>query len=144
MFYFEGDEILHENDLLEIRGVMERYFYVPEGNSQLFDYNYFYGDLSWLANRTVLYMRECCIISNVLRNWMPDVYFVVMDANRQGRYSKVALVNALIYYYGYVHNIVVMQDKNQCIGKYWKHNPLFFNGYQLDLLVLLIFLQWGA
>ena len=79
VFYFEGDEILHENDLLEIRGVMERYFYVPEGNSQLFDYNYFYGDLSWLANRTVLYMRECCIISNVLRNWIPDVYFVVTD-----------------------------------------------------------------
>ncbi|MGZ8946151.1 MAG: glycosyltransferase [Methylococcaceae bacterium] len=132
-FYLEGDEVLHENDLPKIRAAMEHYLHNPEVEALAFDYHHFFGSPNWLATSPAWYRRECRIIRNTIRSWAPDgLYFVVMDKNKRGRHPKAALVNAPIYHYGHVRNIAAMHEKNQRVGKYWKHDHPLFNGYQID------------
>jgi hypothetical protein len=132
-FYLEGDEILHENDLPKIREAMKQHLHNPEVEALAFDYKHFFGSPNWLATSPGWYRRECRIIRNTIRSWAPDgLYFVVMDKNRQGRHPKAALINAPIYHYGHVRSIAAMREKNQRIGKYWKHDHPLFNGYQID------------
>jgi glycosyltransferase involved in cell wall biosynthesis len=132
-FYLEGDEVLHEKDLPKIRAAMEQYLHNPEVEALAFDYHHFFGSPNWLATSPAWYRRECRIIRNTIRSWAPDgLYFVVMTKNKQGRHPKAALVNVPIYHYGHVRNIAAMREKNQRVGKYWKHDHPLFNGYQID------------
>jgi glycosyltransferase involved in cell wall biosynthesis len=132
-FYLEGDEILHEDDLPKIRACMEQHLNTPEVEAIAFDYLHFFGSPDWLACSPAWYRKECRIIRNTIRTWAPDgLYFVVMDKNKKGRYPKAALVDARIYHYGHVRSIAAMREKNQRVGKYWKHDHPLFNGYQID------------
>lgn len=132
-FYLEGDEILHENDISNIKASMQQHLNNPEVEALAFDYHHFFGSPDWLAISPAWYRKECRIIRNTIRSWAPDgLYFVVMDKNKSGRHPKAALVNAPIYHYGHVRSIKAMQEKNQRVGKYWKHNHPLFNGYQID------------
>jgi glycosyltransferase involved in cell wall biosynthesis len=132
-FYLEGDEILHENDLTKIRASMETHLNQPEVEALVFDYHHFFGSPDWLAISPAWYRQECRIIRNTIRSWAPDgLYFVVMDKNKKGRYPKAALVGAPIYHYGNVRSVEAMKQKNERVGKYWKHDHPLFNGYQID------------
>lgn len=132
-FYLEGDEILHEDDLPKIRASMEQYLDQPEVEALVFDYHHFFGSPEWLAVSPGWYRKECRIIRNTIRTWAPDgLYFVVMDKNKRGRYPRATLVNAPIYHYGHVRSIEAMREKNQRVGRYWKHDHPLFNGYQID------------
>jgi hypothetical protein len=55
-----------------------------------------------------------------------------MEKNKKGRYPRAALVGAPIYHYGHVRSIEAMREKNQRVGKYWKHDHPLFNGYKID------------
>ena len=132
-FYLEGDEVLHESDLPKIRACMEQHLDNPEVEALVFDYLHFFGSPNWIATSPAWYRRECRIIRNTVRTWAPDgLYFLVMDKNKTGRYPKAALVNAPIYHYGHVRSIAAMREKNQRVGRYWKHDHPLFNGYQID------------
>lgn len=132
-FYLEGDEVLHENDLPKIRACMEQHLNNPTVEAIAFDYLHFFGSPDWLACSPAWYRKECRIIRNTIRTWAPDgLYFVVMDKNKKGRYPRAALVDAPIYHYGHVRSIEAMREKNQRVGKYWKHDHPLFNGYQID------------
>lgn len=132
-FYLEGDEVLHEDDLPKIRASMEKYLDNPQVEALAFDYLHFFGSPEWLAVSPGWYRQECRIIRNTIRSWAPDgLYFVVMDKNKKGRYPRAAIVGAPIYHYGHVRSIEAMREKNQRVGKYWKHDHPFFNGYQID------------
>ena len=132
-FYLEGDEVLHEDDLPKIKASMEKHLKNPEVEALAFDYHHFFGSPDWLAVSPGWYRQECRIIRNTIRSWAPDgLYFVVMDRNKKGRYPKAALVGAPIYHYGHVRSIAAMREKNQRVGKYWKHDHPLFNGYQIN------------
>ncbi len=132
-FYLEGDEVLHEDDLPKIRAAMENNLNNSEIEALVFDYHHFFGSSDWLATSPAWYRRECRIIRNTIRSWAPDgLYWVVMDKNKKGRYPRAALVNAPIYHYGHVRSIEAMREKNQRVGKYWKHDHPLFSGYQID------------
>ncbi len=132
-FYLEGDEVLHEADLPKIRASMEQYLDQPEIEALVFDYHHFFGSPDWVATSPAWYRRECRIIRNTIRVFAPDgLYFVAMDKNKKGRYPNAALVNAPIYHYGHVRSIEAMREKNQRVGRYWKHDHPLFNGYQID------------
>ena len=139
-FYLEGDEVLHEDDLPKIRSAMEKHLDNPEVEALAFDYLHFFGSPDWLAVSPGWYRQECRIIRNTIRSWAPDgLYFVVMDKNKKGRYPRAALVGAPIYHYGHVRSIKAMREKNQRVGKYWKHDHPLFNGYQIDSQALKAF-----
>jgi hypothetical protein len=132
-FYLEGDEVLHEDDLPKIKASMEKHLDNPEVEALAFDYHHFFGSPDWVAVSPAWYRQECRIIRNTIRSWAPDgLYFVVMDKNKKGRYPRAALVGAPIYHYGYVRNIEAMRQKNERVGKYWKHDHPLFKGYQID------------
>lgn len=132
-FYLEGDEVLHESDLPKIRACMEQHLDNTDVEAIAFDYLHFFGSPNWLACSPAWYRKECRIIRNTIRTWAPDgLYFVVMDKNKKGRYPRAALVDAPIYHYGHVRSIEAMRQKNQRVGKYWKHDHPLFNGYQID------------
>jgi glycosyltransferase involved in cell wall biosynthesis len=132
-FYLEGDEVLHEDDLPNIRAAMEKHLDNPQVEALVFDYYHFFGSPQWLAISPAWYRKECRIIRNSIRSFAPDgLYWVVMDKNKKGRYPCAALVNAPIYHYGHVRSIAAMREKNQRVGKYWKHDHPLFNGYQID------------
>ena len=139
-FYLEGDEILHEDDLSKIRTTMEEHLNNPEIEALAFNYHHFFGSPDWVAISPAWYRQECRIIRNTIRSWAPDgLYFVVMNENKKGRYPKAALIEAPIYHYGHVRSIDAMREKNQRVGKYWKHDHPLFNGYQIDPNALIPF-----
>ena len=139
-FYLEGDEVLHEDDLPKIRSAMEKHLDNPEVEALAFDYLHFFGSPDWLAVSPGWYRQECRIIRNTIRSWAPDgLYFVVMDKNKKGRYPRAAQIGAPIYHYGHVRSIKAMREKNQRVGKYWKHDHPLFNGYQIDSQALKAF-----
>lgn len=132
-FYLEGDEVLHESDLANIKASMQQHLNNPNVEALAFDYYHFFGSPDWLASSPAWYRRECRIIRNTIRSWAPDgLYFVVMDKNKRGRHPKAALVNSPIYHYGHVRSIKAMQEKTQRVGKYWNDSHPLFHGYQID------------
>ena len=132
-FYLEGDEVLHEDDLPRIRASMENHLNNPEVEALAFDYHHFFGSPDWVAVSPAWYRQECRIVRNTIRSWAPDgLYFVLMDKNKKGRYPKAALVDAPIYHYGHVRSVEAMRQKNERVGKYWKHDHPLFKGYQID------------
>ncbi len=139
-FYLEGDEVLHERDLPTIRASMEQHLDDPRVEALVFDYHHFFGSPQWVATGPAWYRRAPRIIRNSIRNYSPDgLFFVVMDKNKRGRYPRAALANAPIYHYGHVRSIAAMREKNQQVGKYWKHDHPLFAGYTIDPQVLVAF-----
>ena len=132
-FYLEGDEILHEGDLLKIRVSMEKHLENQKVEALAFNYHHFFGSPDYVAISPAWYRQECRIIRNTIRSWAPDgLYSVVMDKNKTGRYPRAVLIDASIYHYGHVRSIQAMRTKNQQVGKYWKHDHSLFNEYQID------------
>jgi glycosyltransferase involved in cell wall biosynthesis len=139
-FYLEGDEVLHQDDLPKIHASMLQHLNNPKIEALAFDYYHFFGSQNWLATSPAWYRRECRIIRNTLRTFAPDgLYFVIMDKNKKGRYPNAALANAHIYHYGNARSIAAMREKNQRVGKYWKHDHPLFDGYKIDQQALTLF-----
>ena len=132
-FYFEGDEVLHENDLPTVRAAMERHLDDQRVEALVFDYFHFFGSPQWRAVSPGWYRRAPRILRNTIRSWAPDgLFWMVMDKNKRGRYPNAALTGAPIYHYGHVRSVAAMREKNQRVGKYWGHDHPLFNGYQID------------
>ena len=141
-FYLEGDEVLHEDDITQIRSSMEKHLSNPKVEALAFDYLHFFGSPEWLATSPAWYRRECRIIKNTIRSWAPDgLFWVVMDRNRKGRHPQAALVNVPIYHYGHVRSISSMREKNNRVEKYWGNDHPLFNGYEIDPQALTLFTE---
>lgn len=129
-FYLEGDEILHEQDVVNLRQTLEHHLDNPKIEALVFDYYHFYGSPHTIATSTGWYRRAPRIIRNTIRNYSPDgLFFVVMDRNKKGRYPYAALAQMPIYHYGHVRALAKMQQKIQQVSTYWGHTPPEFNSY---------------
>ena len=132
-FYLEGDEVLHEDDLATIRASMQRHLDNPSVEALVFDYHHFFGSPDWRAISPGWYRRAPRIIRNSIRTWAPDgLFWVVMDANKRGRYPRAALAGSPIYHYGHVRRISAMNEKLQRVGKYWGDSHVRFDAYRID------------
>jgi glycosyltransferase involved in cell wall biosynthesis len=132
VFYFEGDEVLHEDDLEKLLNKTKSAHCNPEIEALVFDYYHFFGSPSWLATSPGWYRRAPRLLRNTLRNYSPDgLFFVVMDKNKKGRYPKAALANVPIYHYGHVRQQQKMQKKVEQVSKYWGHDNAF-EQYKID------------
>jgi hypothetical protein len=132
-FYLEGDEVLHEDDLPTILASMLRHLDNPAVEALVFDYHHFFGSPEWLAISPGWYRRAPRIIRNTIRTWAPDgLFWVVMDANKRGRYPRAALAGAPIYHYGHVRSIAAMREKHRQVGRYWGQDHPLFQGYLID------------
>lgn len=119
-FYLEGDEVLHEDDLPKIRGVMERYLEDARVEALAFDYLHFYGNANTYAWSPRWYRSEVRIIRNTIPAWGPEgLFFVVQDTHRRGRYPRAAHTGATIYHYGWARSETQMNLKSAAVHKYW-------------------------
>jgi glycosyltransferase involved in cell wall biosynthesis len=140
-FYLEGDEVIHEDDLITIKKLMQKSLNNFKIEALVFDYYHFFGSKDWLATSPAWYRNEARIIRNNLRVWSPDaLYFINMEKNKKGRYPNAVLVNVPIYHYGHVRSIASMNDKLRRVGKYWHKKLPAFTSYKIDPKALKPFL----
>lgn len=119
-FYLEGDEVVHEEELSEIRASVNRHHENPEVEALVFDYKHFYGSPDWVSISPGWYRRECRLIRNTIRSYAPDgQYWLVTTEHKKGRNPKAALANAHIYHYGWIRRNEDMQKKSDQVAKYW-------------------------
>lgn len=120
IFYLEGDEVVHENDLPRIQASMQRYRADPEVEALVFDYLHFYGNANTYLWSPGWYRRAPRVIKASVRSYAPDgLFWLVLDSNKHGRYPKAAHTGATLYHYGWVRSEQQMNLKASRVEKYW-------------------------
>jgi glycosyltransferase involved in cell wall biosynthesis len=108
-FYIQSDELVHENDLANIKSAMERWKDHPEVDGLLFSYLHFYGSYDYIANSPHWYQKEIRVIKP------GRAVYSYRDAQgfRKGSNEKLRVkpVDAFIYHYGWVKHPETMQKK---------------------------------
>ena len=134
--YIEGDEVLHQDEIENIRSRMTKYKDVGEVEAMFFDFFHFYGDTNTLGISG--YRRAPRIIKSSVRSYAPDgLFFVVMDKNKRGRYPRAVHAGGNVYHYGHVRPKSKMAQKVTDVGQYWGDDEAQFDGYgQIDSAVL--------
>lgn len=136
-FYLEADEVLHEDDLEQIRSSMLRHLRTPAVEALVFDYVHFFGSHRWQARSPGWYRRAPRIIRNSIRSVACDgLFWNVIVNNQRMRWPNSALVGAKVYHYGHVRPIDAMNAKQYSVERYWSKIPQDFKRYQIDPLAL--------
>ena len=136
-FYLEGDEVVHEAELDNIRASVDKHHTNPAVEALVFDYFHFYGTPEFVANSPAWYRRECRLIRNTIRSYAPDgQYWLVTSNHKKGRNPQAALANAHIYHYGWVRSNEAMQKKLDQVSKFWSHGAPTIRYSQFDAQVL--------
>ncbi len=116
-FYIQGDEVLHEQYLENIKQAMLQWKDNPEVEGLLFKYRHFYGSFDYVATSSKWYRNEIRIIRP-----SANIYSY-RDAQgfRKGKDEKlnVKAIDAYINHYGWVRPPVTMMDKTRNFGNYW-------------------------
>ena len=144
-FYLEGDEVVHEDDLPNIKAAMLKHLNDDDVEALIFDYYHFYGNASTYLWSPGWYRRAPRIIKNSIRSYAPDgLFWVVLDKNKVGRYPKAALTNAKMYHYGWVRSEEQMNLKSEKVQKEFffcqspKEKVLYFAKVKIQKFYLLI------
>jgi len=136
IFYLEGDEVLHESEISNIRDSMQTYVSDDDVEALYFNFFHFYGTPQQYG--IAGYRQAPRILKNSIRSYAPDgLFWVVMDRNKRGRYPSACSANANIYHYGHCRLIEAMRSKNEQVGQYWGRSHPEFAGYgDIDLAEL--------
>jgi len=127
-FYLEGDEVLHESEVSNIREIMQENLDDPEVEALYFDFFHFYGTPNQVG--IAGYRRAPRIIRNIIRSIAPDgLFWTIMDKNKKGRYPKAKYAGGNIYHYGHCRSVSKMAEKLKQVGRYWGSNHEEFRGY---------------
>ena len=136
-FYLEGDEVVHEAELANIRASVDKHHANAAVEALVFDYFHFYGTPDFVANSPAWYRRECRLIRNTIRSYAPDgQYWLITADHKKGRNPQAALANAHIYHYGWVRSNETMQKKMEQVSKFWSHGAPTIRYSQFDAQVL--------
>ena len=127
-FYLEGDEVLHESEVMSIRDTMEKNLYDHQVEALYFDFFHFYGTPNQVG--IAGYRRAPRIVRNTIRSIAPDgLFWTIMDKNKRGRYPKAKHAGGNIYHYGHCRSVSKMAEKLKQVGRYWGGKPHEFRGY---------------
>jgi hypothetical protein len=136
-FYLEGDEVLHEAELDNIRQAIARHHPNPAVEALVFDYYHFFGSPDVIGTGPGWYRRECRLIRNTIRTYAPDgQYWLVTENSKRGRNPQAALANAHVYHYGWIRPQAKMQEKLNQVSKYWSHEAPKVRYSQADAQML--------
>ncbi len=123
LFYLEGDEIIHENDLEHIHTMMRKHKDDRSVESLVFNYFHFYGNTNTYLDSPAWYKQAPRIIKANVRSYAPDgLYWLVLDeksSNRKARYPKAKVLDAYIYHYGWVRPESAMIKKLDQVAGCW-------------------------
>jgi glycosyltransferase involved in cell wall biosynthesis len=137
VFYIEGDEIYHENDLERILKAMQDYLDSPNIEALAFNFYHFYGNKNTYLDSPGWYRSEVRIIKNSIRSYAPDgLFWLVLDKNKKGRYPRAKLLNANCYHYGWVRSEEQMNLKSQNVQKYWGNKYSHIDYSKMDSSIM--------
>ena len=133
VFYIEGDEIYHEQDLGKIKKSMLENINNINVEALVFDFHHFYGNANTLLDSPGWYRSEARILKNSIRSYAPDgLFWVVLDTNKNGRYPKAKHTGVTCYHYGWVRSEAEMNLKSQKVQKYWGEVPALIDYSKMD------------
>ena len=136
-FYIEGDEVYHEKDLKQIKKSMEMYLNDSNVEALVFDFNHFYGNASSVLDSPGWYRSEARIIKNSIRSYAPDgLFWLVLDANKKGRYPRAKHTGASCYHYGWARSEHQMNLKVSKVQMYWGTKPVKIDYSQMDQSII--------
>lgn len=116
-FYIQGDEVVHERYLDNIRKEMEKWKDDASVDGLLFHYLHFYGSYNYTGISSAWYPKEVRIIKNNKRIYSyRDAQGFRKDQNEK---LNVKLIDAYIYHYGWVREPKAMQLKAENFNKLW-------------------------
>jgi len=116
-FYIQGDEVIHEKYLPEVKDAMTRYLKNPEVDGLLFKYLHFYGSYDYVGVSSNWYRHEIRVVRNNKNIYSyRDAQGFRKNNNEK---LKVKPIDAYIYHYGWVREPESMQRKQETFKKYW-------------------------
>lgn len=120
LFYVQGDEVIHEEDLPEIRQACEKYLDKPEVEGFVFNYLHFFGDYEHYFSDHCWYKKEIRIVRTRkdIHSWRdaqsfrvsPDFKGDYLQHQGTQKLSCIAL-KARVFHYGWVRPPELMQKK---------------------------------
>lgn len=115
-FYIQGDEVIHEDYLPEIRAEMERWKDVQQVEGLLFNYLHFYGSYDYVADSRNWYRREVRVVrpEKAIRSYRDAQGF-----RKNGQKLWVKPIDATMHHYGWVKDPRHQQAKQQEFNKLW-------------------------
>jgi hypothetical protein len=137
IFYIEGDEIYHENDLKKIKDSMEINLNNPNVEALVFDFNHFYGNANSVLNSPGWYRSEARILKNSIRSYAPDgLFWLVIDSNKVGRYPKAKKIGVTCFHYGWLRSEEQMNLKSLKVQNYWGRKPVEIDYSKIDQSII--------
>lgn len=116
-FYIQGDEVIHEKYLNNIKNAMIKYKDDKEVDGLLFDHLNFYGSYDYIADSRHWQKKEIRIVRNKKNIYS---YKDAMSFRKDNDDKlNVAYVDACIYHYGWVKTPAAMQQKQLEFQKLW-------------------------
>lgn len=116
-FYIQGDEVIHEKYLDNIRAAMLKYKDDQRVDGLVFDHLNFYGSYDYIADSRHWQKKEIRVVRNT-----KNIYsYKDAMSFRKGNDEKlnVVYVDACIYHYGWVKAPDAMQKKQLEFQKLW-------------------------
>ena len=136
-FYVEGDEVYHEDDLEQITNSMRVHLNDSNVEALVFDFNHFYGNANSILHSPGWYRSEARIIKNSVRSYAPDgLFWVVLEANKTGRYPRAKHTGVTCYHYGWVRSEDQMNLKSSKVQKYWGSEHVEIDYTQMDQIII--------
>ncbi len=108
-FYIQGDEVMHEKYITEVKQAMNKWKDDPKVDGLLFKYTHFYGSYDYVGNSERWYPNEIRVIKNNKK------IYSYRDAQgfRKNENEKLNVkpIDAYIYHYGWVKEPKVHIEK---------------------------------
>lgn len=115
--YIQGDEVIHEQYLDEIKRKMEMHLTDDQVDGLLFKYAHFYGSYDYVGTSSKWYRHEIRVVKN------DKTIYSFRDAQgfrkHDNRKLNVKEVDAYVYHYGWVKDPRAMQRKQENFHKMW-------------------------
>lgn len=121
-FYLQGDEVVHEQYLDEIRKAMAQYKDDLSVEGLLFKYEHFYGSYRFVGDSRRWYSREIRIVRNdpSIRSYKDAQGFRKLDPAGELRKLRVKPIEAYIYHYGWVKDPTAHEKKRRYFPSLWR------------------------
>ncbi|WP_346859965.1 hypothetical protein [uncultured Draconibacterium sp.] len=116
-FYIQGDEVVHEKYLPEIKAAMQNNLAKKEVEGLLFNYKHFFGTYDYVGDCRHWYRKEIRVIRNDknIRSYKDAQGF-----RKNNEKLDVLPVDVEIYHYGWVRPPKYMQEKINSVKAYYK------------------------
>lgn len=116
-FYIQGDEVIHEQYLDQVKSAMEAFKEDEKVDGLLFKYAHFYGSYDYIGASENWYRNEIRVIKNNPKIYSyRDAQGFRKDDNQK---LNVKAIDAYMYHYGWVKKPEAMQQKQEEFNKLW-------------------------